>query len=490
MNCAEARQMMGRVLAGDDVSLAEHFAGCGGCRDEWTSLAALSTRVAVSAPAAVETSSPLIELGDTTPVRTPVRLAKWSIALVAAAAIALALWPRPEQFLLAQVQAAAAQHPTYLVCQGYRSEGVPVSRQEAWTMPSGDRHSVVVDPRTGARHTSLHHAGQNAFWSHHENEATGKDEYSLGWTTPTVTMNQGPPPGSQVAALDDTGRIGLSSFLGGVSMEYARDMRVSERQATLDGERCRLVEIRGEMLLSLGPLPIDPEWSPIEIRGYLSADGERLLKLVELAYHPDGALFSRYESYPIMHDAGACPPPPEFRVPRDANAKFDGKPIDPIWEYWADSEKQRLRTAFEGMAAGWASGDGEQFVRHCDFAAGLKYGVKGKFTAEQIRDRTKRSVESIHERWTERQVMMDYAFRTPNPPPLAVSRWGMYRENPQSDGGWIKYGDEPSREPGILILGRERVVDRSGEVQELRTKLFFKEIDGEYKLILWRPKFE
>ena len=92
-------------------------------------------------------------------------------------------------------------------------------------------------------------------------------------------------------------------------------------------------------------------------------------------------------------------------------------------------------------------------------------------------------------RWADYQLTVDYGFGTPEPPVMALMFWSIYRKKPQSGGGWHLYGQEPSKEPGIVVLAGVKVTDDDGETRELGTELFLKKIHGEYKVILWRPPF-
>ena len=179
----------------------------------------------------------------------------------------------------------------------------------------------------------------------------------------------------------------------------------------------------------------------------------------------------------------------ELEFPAGAKITFEGKEIDPLWEYMDGAERQTIIDTVQAVAEAWRTGNFEELEKHYDFAAGLEYGGKGKWTAEGRRERWRRDVERQPERWAEQELTVDYGFGTCEPPAMALSNWGIYRENPQSGDGWILYRQEPSTEPGIIVLARVKVTDHEGETRELGTQLFLKEIAGEYKVILWRPPF-
>ncbi|GAI80943.1 unnamed protein product, partial [marine sediment metagenome] len=106
-----------------------------------------------------------------------------------------------------------------------------------------------------------------------------------------------------------------------------------------------------------------------------------------------------------------------------------------------------------------------------------------------IREYWKGMVARQKGRWADYQLTVDYGFGSAVPPPLGLGFFSIYRQNPQSGAGWHLYRQEPTQEPGIVVLARVSVTDKNGETQRLRTHLFLKKLQGEYKVILWRPPF-
>jgi hypothetical protein len=228
---------------------------------------------------------------------------------------------------------------------------------------------------------------------------------------------------------------------------------------------------------------------PLSFKYFLTPDGSRLVREVVTQHSEDGTVDRTIEKWPIEYDTEPPASLFELNIPKGAKVTFRGHSIDPIWETMPEPQQRRIREAALSLANAYNAGDFEEFARHYDFAAGLEYGVKGKFTAKVIREHWARMVKRQTGRWADHEFTVDYAFGTARPPYLAHTFWSIYRKNPQSDGNWILYREKPSEEPGIVVLARVEVTEHGGKARTLGTQLFLKEIGGQYKVILWNPPF-
>jgi hypothetical protein len=257
-------------------------------------------------------------------------------------------------------------------------------------------------------------------------------------------------------------------------------LAVTERTATLEGKRAKVVKTVGTL-----PGPND-HMPPVAIDSYLSPDGSRLLRQTTSLLGPSSG--STIDTYPIEYDTVSPASLFELKLPAGARVVFENRQIDPVWETMPETEKQQVTAAVEGLADGWRTGDFDGFSKYYDFAAGLQYGVKGKWTAEQLRELWRGLVQEQPSRWRGDALTVDYVVGTAEPPAMALQFWSIYTKMGSQQPRHV-YRDKPSTEPGLLVLAREQVTDQRGNKQELRTRLFMKKIGGQYKVILWRPPF-
>jgi hypothetical protein len=500
IECAKSRQLAAVALARDASEkqrrdLDGHLAECETCRTAWEALTATANAVRSAAPAAIETGADLVaralaEVGP--PPARPrrrvlaARLA-WVLALLAAMCAGAAVHFRPgrEQGLLAVVEAAMTTEPAHTVAVMYNDlTGERVGEAESWRTPNGDLAVVSRDPGGRAYRMVERAEGKVALcWDE------GSDKVGVEWT-PRDPL----PPGAS-STPDAAGKLPP-----GVPEDARRTVRwmealkarieTSERRDALDGEEVRVVTVTAQLLarhaLRNGANPR----CAMGLECWLTRDGKRLRRMV-YRLTPDGQTRLRTETRLIEYDVAV--PASAFELPPSgsgaAKGVFRDQPVELVWETMSDSERQVLRTAFNRWARAWCEGDAEEFLRQCDTEAGLQYGLKGKFTASEIRKDLARMATEQPKRWPQHTLTMDYAFGTSSPPAWAMQFWSIYRTGTPVGPGWLQYRLVPSTEPGIEVLARERVVGPDGKAQELGTMLFMKRIDGEYKVLLWAPPF-
>ncbi len=499
MSCTEAKRMRPVVLAGDASPdqverLEAHLHACPACAADWQKLEAVAETLRAAAPPALETERDLVRAAmqqiAVRPerrglrLRPAYRLVAWAAAALVVIAAAMLVLPRPSRSsrLLAVVEAAMADQPTHEVNRTFGADGSILKRVETWISASGDWYYEVQDFARGTRETWLRRAGNGISWHYNVDEG----EYALHWD---AARSPSPPLAIQPRASDES-IPGVRSpevlwalallRSGGIPFE------VSDRQGRLHGQDTRIIEVTFQL-----PPEEDGGKSrgPAAHRCYLTPDGSRLIGQTA-TWPPIGqGEPARFEMYPIDYDT--APPPSLFQVnvPEGARVTYTHEPIDRIWEVMSGAEQDTIRRTAEGFLQAWTNGDVEAFDSYCDFAAGLQYGVKGKFTAEEIGERSAELVVEQKGRFAEQQWTMDYAYETTRPPGMSMSHWHIHRENPQSDGNWILFRQQPIEEPGIAVLARGRVTTHEGDTGNLGMYLFLKEIEGRYKVVLWRPPY-
>ena len=250
------------------------------------------------------------------------------------------------------------------------------------------------------------------------------------------------------------------------------------------GQKVRILSVHGRL----------PE-ETLYIEFFLTPDLGRMVRVRQACYDENGERQWTADTWPIEYDM-TPPATLQTQIPRDETIIFNAgsishhwEDIDPVWEYMDDAERQEITDRVLAFADAWQAGDFEEFAKYYDFHAGLEYGVKGKFTAQEIRKHWERMVTRQKGRWADYQLTVDYGFGSAVPPPLALGFFSIYRQNPQSGAGWHLYRQEPTQEPGIVVLARVSVTHNNGKTQQLCTQLFLKKLQGEYKVILWRPPF-
>ncbi len=498
MNCTEAKRIGMVVLAGDASPdqaerLEAHLRTCAACAADWQGLKAVAETLRAAAPPALETERDLVRDAmqqvasrpERHGLRVPpaYRLVAWAAAALVILVTALVMLPRPSRssHLLAVVEAAMAERRTHEVCRTFDATGKLLSRTETWYSAAGDCYYEVQDFTAGTHETWLHPAGGRVSWQH-KAEA---NEYILHWHVREAPAR----PQASPEAVDE--------YLPGVRADAVRHvlafrlsrevpLEVSDRDGELRGQSARVIEITAK------PSAGDESRSAGlggKFRFYLTPDGSRLVGQVYTQTPPDPSQVARIETWPIEYDAE--PPASLFRVrvPQGARATYEGEPIDRLWESMSGTEQAAIRETASGVLRAWTEGDVEGFESYCDFAAGLEYGVKGKFTADEIRERSLELVAEQSTRFADQQWTMSYAYETTRPPGMTMVHWHIYPTNPQSDGSWILLRQRPIEEPGVLVLARGQVTPHEGEVGYLGMYLFLKRIEGSYKLVLWRQPF-
>ncbi|MEN6546965.1 MAG: hypothetical protein ABFE07_13095 [Armatimonadia bacterium] len=490
MTCTSAKRLVRRIVLGqasaeEAAQFTAHQAECASCSAHWQRWPALLTRIEQSAPAAVTTHRDLVAAALPT-ASAPRTRAFGFRPLRLAAAVSLVLLlslggltvchkgghgqDTPEQ-LLSVVEAAMVARRTHEVGAMYGSKGEVILRFESWHSPDGDTYTrqllsdkelLRINGARGPMYFSQWRRPQhNLIWIYHP----VKRICYVGWEW--WGELHGPMPGSENAGDPiDIIRWWRNNF---------GKLIVTERTAVLDGQQVKVVRIVG----ANGPTL----WT---IDSYLSPDGSRLLRQTTVLKGPRGHV--THDTYRIDYDT--APPASLFEKTLPAGTKFtfEDRQIDPVWETMPEAEKQRVTDVIEGVAETWRKGDFAGFARYYDFAAGLQYGVKGRWTADELRTLWRRLVEQQPTRWRENDLLLDYVVGTSAPPAMALDFWSIYTKQ-TSGKTYHVYRDKPSTEPGLLVLTRERVTDQKGKTRELRTRLFMKKIGGQYKVILWRPPF-
>jgi len=499
MKCAEAERLMGAALAGDagpddTEALGAHRRACARCASVWHNLRAVAETVRAAGPPSVETERGLAREamgqiavrpeGQGLRLRSPYRLVAGAAAAVVIIAAAILAVPRPSRLsrLLAVVEAAMAERPTHEVTRTFDADGNIVARVETWTSASGDQYCESEDFARGTRETWLRRAANGISWQY----KAQKDEYALHWLPvppePPAKVPAPPPPDASIPGVRSPEVLWQLMFLrsAGISFE------VSDRQGRLHGQDARIIDVTFE-------LPPDDEGGKSRgsalFRCYLTPDGSRLIGQTA-TWPPVGqGEPARFEMYPIEYDTEPPASLFEVNVPEGARATHSHEPIDRLWEVMSAAEQEAIRKTAEGFLQAWADGNVEAFESYCDFAAGLQYGVKGKFTAEKILERSTELVAEQKGRFAEQQWTMDYAYETTRPPSMSMAHWHIHRKNPQSDGNWILFRQKPIEEPGVAVLASGQVTTHEGDTGNLGMYLFLKQIEGRYRVVLWRPPF-
>ncbi len=381
--------------------------------------------------------------------------------------------------VLAIVEAATAVRPSHMVTRILDGSGAQTFRLETWRCPDGKCYVECRDLISGTRGIQLFRRRQNISWQHE----LGTNEYRLSWgghgASDLYRLISGDiDHGGLPALLSEDSVLAVRRKLFGVSI-------VSVRQTTAEwhGQNVRIFDIE----TTPAHIRRDDRFSGrSEFKYFLTLDLRRMVREVCTLYDENGERLHIQDSWPIEYDT--LPPESlQVQIPKDAKATFRGREIDPVWEYMDQAERGEITHTVLALAEAWRNGDFEEFEKYYDFRAGLEYGVNGKFSPEEIRKYWEAMVTSQKGRWAEYQLIVDYGFGSAVPPDIALRFFSVYRKNPQSGVGWHLYREEPTEEPGIVVLARVKVTDHDGETRELGTQLFLRETHGEYQVILWRP---
>ncbi len=392
--------------------------------------------------------------------------------------------------LLALAEAATLATPSHVVQSIYQGDGKLVERAEVWSGPEGDSYVDGWTAGESGRQLSLERKREKIQWTW----GPTKTEYQLHWSGSGMGEHTADALGSAERAVRkaadyiDMGGVQLGGLqLLAIAQIKASDGKLTVREAwgNLEGKDVRIIEISA----TPGQRGQSAPGTAMKAWYYLTPDGSRLVRQVT-TFLPAGTPPFTVDAWPIEYDTELPASVFDFQIPEGAAVTFEGEKIKPVWESMDGAEKQQIRETVLGLGRAWAAGDADGFCKYYDFAAGLEYGVKGKFTAKWLRAYWTDMVRRQARRWREDQVFFDYAFGTAKPPSEALAFWSIYPGPPVHGDHWVVYGATPSTEPGIMVLARERVVDRRGAVQEHGTHMFLRKIAGRYRVILWRPPFD
>lgn len=475
--------LAGQLATDARAALEAHLSVCPACAGVCRGNAAMGRALGLAAPEPLQSRRDLASEALRQAAASPRRRRRLVVsglgAVLAAAILAWALLgPPASQRLLAMVQAATLSTPTHDVTCVYDARGRLLQRAESRHAPTGDVYSELDDSR-GRRRTMLSRREENVIWLWHQSTS----DYELVWGA-AAEKSREEQARSAVAG------IGLPSeawgqfreLVGGL-LSAGEDTRVTRRTGKLEGRKTRIVQIETSLASPTGADGRRQSPRKLQIQCTLSADGSRLRRL--LVQTPTATV----DVWPIEYDVQPDPASFELRLPPDARVLFRGDRVDPVWERMAPAQRRAVRELVQRLGKAWAAGDFEAFSRDYDYSAALRYGVKSKFTAEQIRDSWRGMLRRQQGRWRAEELVFDYAVGTSRPPSAAMEFFSIYSAMGSSTEGWHRYGDTPGSEPGLLVLGRQRVTDKAGKTRELGTMLFARRIDGRYKVILWRPPF-
>ncbi len=513
MRCGEAKRLMQMALAGDATStnrhnLDQHIGACPNCAALWREMNSCAEAVHAATPAALAierdlASGVLERLGasrsnDTSRTRRLPSFTVRAAALVIIAALAVWFVTRPQHrnSLLSIVEAAAAVPATHSVQSLTDASGREVLRTEVWRWSNGNSYVATEDLAEGVHAIWMFRKAWNIAWTH----VVGTNEYKLLWHQ-AVHVDYEQRIRQRMTQLD----LHLPDACGSVSgpvLALLREpavgtLKINSTTGEFNGQKvtifsvdARLPEVRDASIASTSR-----HMQSLRIEYFLTRNLSQLVRAKLVFYDENGEPQWTAETWPIEYDV-TPPATLQTQIPRDETIIFNAgsishhwEDIDPLWEYMDDAERQEITDRVLALADAWQAGDFEQFAKYYDFHAGLEYGVKGKFTAEEIREHWKGMVARQKGRWADYQLTVDYGFRSAAAPPMALGFFSIYRQNPQSGAGWHLYRQEPTQEPGLVVLARVSVTHKNGETQQLRTQLFLKKLQGEYKVILWRPPF-
>ena len=508
MRCKAAKRLMQMTLAGDapgadQEHLDDHIASCPRCEAQWRALPDIAKQVETATPSVGPAARSLEEsiMRSLPPHRlTGARQGErtWRLAgLLAGAGVLLALgWllhSRPGSIdIIAVVEAATKVQPTHRVMRVFDATGTAIFLAELWRYPDGATYSENHDLVSGERTVWFNRPRDHVSWTHE----LGTNEYDLLWTTPMpIEENRhdlGDTPLPPVLTSEHSTAVGWLHEIGALTI-----LNVTEAQKQWHGQTVQVFHVEAKPSQAKDtPVQLGDRFTRCEFTYFLTPDLGRLVCVRQTYYNQDGGKKWTYDIWPIEYNNVEPPVPQHAQLPLDGSAVFSAhslwqqwEEIDPVWEYMDEGEKQEIVKTVLALGDAWREGDFEEFARHYDFRAGLEYGVKGKWTAERIREHWQGMVTRQPGRWADQQLTVDYGFASPKPPPMALGFFSIYRENPQSGDGWHLYRQQPSQEPGIVVLARVKVTEHDGQTRELRTRLFVKKINGEYKVILWRPPF-
>jgi hypothetical protein len=473
---------MAMALAGDTderqhSDLDRHIAGCVDCARQWRDLSQNAATVEQARPAATETSADpvaaALERIRPRPRGRKVRIGWTARAAAVALMVAAALWmttrPPDKLALLVRVEAAL--------------------RQESWRLPNGDVYTET------SHWAGVTRAGGQIYWG--RDHETG--EYGVVW--------QGHGRGAQWSELrqreEDTAadQAGVPPAARSLVGYFIREalangdelVEASEAWGELEGNRTRVIS------LSTRSKPLTAHWHhhrhahDVEAAIHLEPASDRVVRITMSASLPYQTKRQTFDIYPIRYDVE--PPPsismtiPEGTMVAMHGGTYEGDMVDPVWEHMSEAERERLTEVVRDTIGGWAQGDFAAFAEHYDFAGVTEYGVKGKFTPEEMAEYWRRDVERRRGRYQTCEVRVDYAVATAKPPGHVVSRWSIERTGLPAGEGWITYRDEPTDEPGIAVFGRMTVTQTDGKTRDAATLLFLKQVEGDYRVIGWVPPF-
>jgi hypothetical protein len=469
------------------AALQTHLSACPACAGVCRGNAATGRALGLAAPEPLrlrrELASEALRRAPVAPHARSRLVASGAGALLIAAVCAWALLgPLAAERLLAMVQAATLNRPTHDVTRVYDGQGRLLQRIESWHSAAGDSYSEVRDAG-GGRQTILSRPSGNILWLRKE---TGDWEVVWG-AADGPRMQRASRAAAAGIDLSKDACEQLRRWIGTLAAAGAGPT-VSREAGAAEGWEGRIVQIEAKVAPPAGEGGAVEAPGALRIRCYLSPDGARLQRVLVRALVA-GELRLLADVWPIEYDTRPAPALFAPELPPDAGVLFRGDRVDPVWERMDSAQRRVVRELVRRLGEAWAAGDFQAFSDEYDFSAGLRYGVKGKLTAEQIRDGWRGMLKRQQGRWRTDELIFDYAVGTTKPPSPAMDFWSIHATRGASTKGYHVYGDAPSSEPGLLVLGRERVSDQEGRVRELGTMLFIKRLDGRYRAILWRPPF-
>ncbi len=338
----------------------------------------------------------------------------WAALVVLAVGAAWVMQRKGEPArLLAMVEAASLVMPSHQVETVRIGEGELIERIDIWSGPGGDVYVEIHQPKT-PRTFALERKSENITWAW---DVT-KRRYELNWPADWLAgMMDKNLEAADAAIRRAAGNIDLHAVeLNDFQRMVITHMRASggkltvrEDRGKLEGEDVRIAKI------SVEPQTTGKDWAAMTAWFYLTPDRSRLLRQVT-RYEGEEMQPTTVDFYPIEYGPRAPASTFKLDIPRGAEVVCRGEKIKPVWETMSEAEKAEIRDTVLGLGQAWSAGDVEKFCQYYDFGAGLQYGVKGKFTAKQLRAHWTDWVRRRAGRGGEDRIFFDYAFGASKPP--------------------------------------------------------------------------
>jgi len=501
MTHRQTRRLMAMALAGDAnaalrAELDQHLSACATCAQRWDELTHAALAIERARPTAVATSADLAAAGlEHIRPRSVVRevRVRWAaraaaVALMIAAALWMTTRPPSKQALLARVEAALAVEPSYSVARIYGADDEQIYWAEQWRFANGD--SYIQAHTDEGRSVFVHRPASRTTWRPREDGG-----YRVHWVGGDSEIQSQKWFQEAEERADEAGvplrAGGHVRFLIGDALANGDELvEASERSGELDGQTTRVIYLGTQSTI---PVERTRQGHDIEATIHLDRASGRLLRSTISFSGPGETDRTTVDAYPIRHDVeppgSICTTIPEGTMVEMYGGIYTGEMVDPVWEHMSEAERARLTEVVRETIGGWARGDFAAFARHFDFAGITEYGVKGKFTPEQMAEHWRGDVQANARRFREWEMRVDYAVATADPPRQMLNFWSVYREGLPAGEGWITYRDGPTDEPGIVVFGRLTATTSGGETRYAGTLVVLKEINGDYRVIGWLPPF-